>query len=91
MADSTKRLDSNVAGNFFVDATCINCDTCRQLAPTSFEEVGKFSAVTNQPTDDEAIQQVYQALLACPVGSIGAEHSDQIADERRHGELPAPT
>jgi len=50
MADSTKRLDSNVAGNFFVDATCINCDTCRQLAPMSFEEVGKFSAVTTQPT-----------------------------------------
>jgi len=46
MADSKKRLDSNVPGNFFVDATCINCDTCRQLAPRSFEEVGEFSAVT---------------------------------------------
>ncbi|HEX4967858.1 MAG TPA: ferredoxin, partial [Nitrospiraceae bacterium] len=52
MADEKKRLDSNVAGNFFVDATCINCDTCRQLAPASFEEVGTFSAVTKQPTDD---------------------------------------
>ncbi len=50
MADEKKRLDSNVAGNFFVDATCINCDTCRQLAPTSFEEVGNFSAVTT-PAD----------------------------------------
>ena len=88
MADSTKRLDSNVAGNFFVDATCINCDTCRQLAPTSFEEVGKFSAVTNQPTDDEAIQQVYQALLACPVGSIGAEHSDQLRMKDAMGSFP---
>jgi glyoxylase-like metal-dependent hydrolase (beta-lactamase superfamily II)/ferredoxin len=88
MADSTKRLDSNVAGNFFVDATCINCDTCRQLAPTSFEEVGKFSAVTNQPTDDEAIQQVYQALLACPVGSIGAEHSDQLRMKGVMGSFP---
>src|SRR6185436_15883057 len=46
MADEKKRLDSNVTGNFFVDATCINCDTCRQLAPASFEEVGSFSAVT---------------------------------------------
>lgn len=77
MADEKKRLDSNVAGNFFVDATCINCDTCRQLAPASFEEVGTFSAVTKQPTDDRHIQQAYQALLACPVGSIGAEHSDK--------------
>ena len=77
MADEQKRLDSNVAGNFFVDATCINCDTCRQLAPMSFEEIGNFSAVTNQPTDEGPIHQAYQALLACPVGSIGAEHSDK--------------
>jgi glyoxylase-like metal-dependent hydrolase (beta-lactamase superfamily II)/ferredoxin len=78
MADEKKRLDSNVAGNFFVDATCINCDTCRQLAPTSFEEVGKFSAVTRQPTDEGHSHQAYQALLACPVGSIGTEHSDTL-------------
>ncbi len=78
MADEKKRLDSNVAGNFFVDATCINCDTCRQLAPMSFEEVGKFSAVTRQPTDEGRSHQAYQALLACPVGSIGTEHSDQF-------------
>jgi ferredoxin len=78
MADEKKRLDSNVAGNFFVDATCINCDTCRQLAPTSFEEVGDFSAVTQQPTDEGLMHQAYQALLACPVGSIGTEHSDKL-------------
>jgi len=78
MADEQKRLDSNVAGNFFVDATCINCDTCRQLAPASFEEVGSFSAVTKQPTDHGPVQQAYQALLACPVGAIGAEQSDKV-------------
>ena len=78
MADEQKRLDSNIAGNFFVDATCINCDTCRQLAPASFEEVGSFSAVTRQPTDHGPVQQAYQALLACPVGAIGAEQSDKV-------------
>jgi glyoxylase-like metal-dependent hydrolase (beta-lactamase superfamily II)/ferredoxin len=78
MADSKKRLDTNVAGNFFVDATCINCDTCRQLAPRSFEEVGEFSAVTTQPEGSELIHQAYQALLACPVGSIGTEHSEKM-------------
>jgi glyoxylase-like metal-dependent hydrolase (beta-lactamase superfamily II)/ferredoxin len=78
MADEQKRLDSNVAGNFFVDATCINCDTCRQLAPASFEEVGSFSAVTRQPTDHGPVQQAYQALLACPVGAIGTEQSDRL-------------
>ncbi|MBU6432258.1 MAG: ferredoxin [Nitrospirae bacterium] len=76
MADQKKRLDSNVVGDFYVDGTCINCDTCRQLAPTSFEEVGDFSAVTRQPADERQMHQAYQALLACPVGSIGTEHSD---------------
>ncbi|WP_455388200.1 MBL fold metallo-hydrolase [Petrachloros mirabilis] len=79
MANRHKRLDSNIAGNFYVDSTCINCDTCRQLAPTSFEEVGDFSAVTQQPTDEGHVQQAYQALLACPVGSIGTELSDKAA------------
>ena len=77
MADQKKRLDSNVPGNFFVDATCINCDTCRQLAPSSFEEIGDYSAVSRQPDGDTHVHQAYQALLACPVGSIGTEHSDK--------------
>jgi glyoxylase-like metal-dependent hydrolase (beta-lactamase superfamily II)/ferredoxin len=77
MADLKKRLDGNVSGNFFVDATCINCDTCRQLAPRSFEEVGEFSAVTTQPQDATSLHQAYQALLACPVGSIGTERGDK--------------
>ncbi|MCX5722634.1 MAG: MBL fold metallo-hydrolase [Nitrospirae bacterium] len=76
MADQKKRLDSNVAGNFYVDATCINCDTCRQLAPAAFEEVGDFSAVTSQPIGEGPLHQAYQALLACPVGSIGTERSE---------------
>ena len=78
MADRNKRLDSNVAGNFYVDSTCINCDTCRQLAPKSFEEIGEYSAVSRQPERDEHVHQAYQALLACPVGSIGTEQSDKL-------------
>lgn len=79
MAKIDKRLDSNVPGNFYVDATCINCDTCRQLAPGSFEEIGEFSAVSRQPGEGGEVHQAYQALLACPVGSIGTERSDGAA------------
>jgi glyoxylase-like metal-dependent hydrolase (beta-lactamase superfamily II)/ferredoxin len=71
MADQAKRLSTNVPGSFFVDTTCINCDTCRQLAPASFREVGDYSAVVEQPAGDDQVHQAYQALLACPVGSIG--------------------
>lgn len=77
MADRNKRLDSNVAGNFYVDSTCIDCDTCRQLAPDSFEEVGEYSAVTRQPQGEGQLHQAYRALLACPVGSIGTLQSDK--------------
>jgi glyoxylase-like metal-dependent hydrolase (beta-lactamase superfamily II)/ferredoxin len=77
MANQQKRLDSNVPGNFYVDATCIDCDTCRQLASPNFEQIGSYSAVTRQPEGDEQLHRAYQALLACPVGSIGTEHSDQ--------------
>ena len=88
MADQKKRLDSNVAGNFYVDATCINCDTCRQLAPASFEEVGDFSAVTSQPTDESPLHQAYQALLACPVGSIGTEQGEPVRMQEAMASFP---
>ena len=77
MADLRKRLDANRAGNFYVDSTCINCDACRQLAPSSFEEVGEYSAVTHQPATELETRLAYRALLACPTGSIGAEHTNQ--------------
>ena len=30
MANPKKMVAQNVPGDFFVDTTCINCDTCRQ-------------------------------------------------------------
>ena len=90
MADPHKRLDANRAGNFYVDATCINCDACRQLAPASFEEVGDYSAVTHQPATEPEIRQAYRALLACPTGSIGAEHSNQTLLNAAKADFPLP-
>ena len=72
MANASKRLSTNVDGNFFVDSTCINCDTCRQLAPATFSEKDDFSFVAQQPEGRDEIFYAYQALLACSVGSIGA-------------------
>ena len=33
-----EKIDEHYGGNFFVDSTCINCDACRQLAPTFREQ-----------------------------------------------------
>ena len=90
MADYVKRLDANVNGNFYVDSTCINCDACRQLAPSSFEEVGEYSAVTHQPATEPERRQAYRALLACPTGSIGAEHTNQTLLSAAKADFPLP-
>jgi glyoxylase-like metal-dependent hydrolase (beta-lactamase superfamily II)/ferredoxin len=77
MASESKLVKENVDGHFFVDTTCINCDTCRQLAPTVFADQGDFSFVFEQPrTTSEEINAMH-ALLSCPVGSIGNRSEDK--------------
>lgn len=71
MADIKKKLNTNVEGEFFVDSTCINCDTCRQLSPKSFQENGEYSSVYNQPETITDVRAATRALLSCPTGSIG--------------------
>src|SRR5256885_14959817 len=71
MASFEKILPSNVPGDWFVDSTCIDCDTCRQIAPRIFGEADGYSFVQAQPRPDEE-RAALQALVSCPTGSIGA-------------------
>lgn len=71
MANFNTRVPENVPGEFFVDATCIDCDTCRQLAPATFGETATYAFVHTQPQTPKETQQALRALLACPTGSIG--------------------
>jgi len=73
VATLKKKLAKNVEGNFFVDSTCINCDTCRQLAPEVFGEAFDASYVYHQPKDPEEERHALRAILACPTSSIGTE------------------
>ena len=72
MADYKRRLAANVEGAWFVDDTCIDCDACRQYAPDVFAEAGEYSVVQKQPETEDQVWRAELALLACPVGSIGA-------------------
>src|SRR5580698_772707 len=72
MADRAHSLPENVEGPFFVDSTCIDCDTCRQIAPATFGETGEFSYVRRQPSGADEERAAFRALVACPTGSIGA-------------------
>lgn len=71
MANLEKRLPGNVPGDFFVDSTCIDCDTCRQLAPEVFSAAGDASIVSRQPLNIAETRRALLALVACPTGSIG--------------------
>ena len=78
MANRKKRLSENVPGEFFVDKTCINCDTCRQIAPETFDDTGDYSFVFAQPDTEEKTRHALRALLACPTGSIGTLRKNSV-------------
>jgi glyoxylase-like metal-dependent hydrolase (beta-lactamase superfamily II)/ferredoxin len=71
MASELKSVPQNVAGDFFVDTTCIDCDTCRQLAPRTFAEAAETAFVHRQPQSAAETQAALHALVSCPTGSIG--------------------
>ena len=87
MAEIAKRLTENVEGDFYVDASCIDCDACRQIAPASFRDHGGQSSVYHQPQDPGEQHRAFMALVACPTASIGTV-SHRSA---RQGVLAFPT
>ncbi len=72
VAQLALRIPENVAGDFFVDSTCIDCDACRQIAPAVFHDIGSQSAVHHQPASDDELLAAQKALIACPTASIGS-------------------
>lgn len=85
MANFADRLPQNVAGRFYVDAQCIDCDLCRETAPNVFarhDESG-FSYVYRQPLTPEDVALAEEALQGCPVEAIGNDgvESTEAAQE----------
>jgi glyoxylase-like metal-dependent hydrolase (beta-lactamase superfamily II)/ferredoxin len=79
VAQAALRIDANVAGDFFVDSTCIDCDACRQIAPSVFRDAGEQSAVFHQPADGEELLAAQKALVSCPTASIGDVRKRNVA------------
>ncbi|MDQ6651631.1 MAG: MBL fold metallo-hydrolase [Acidobacteriota bacterium] len=80
MANIQERLPENAPGDFYVDASCIDCDTCSQLAPAIFRDHGEQCSVYRQPETDAETRLALMALVACPTGSIGTsqQHNAHI-------------
>jgi len=84
MADLALARAENIPGNFYVDSTCIDCDTCRWVAPASFDRKGGQSIVFDQPGNRHLEIQALQALLACPTSSIGMKFKSEYLTEARN-------
>lgn len=80
MASLSDRLPENVPGEFFVDSTCIDCETCMWLAPGVFREgPNAQSFVWRQPSGEAERLRAQMAMIACPTASIGGPSSKAIA------------
>jgi glyoxylase-like metal-dependent hydrolase (beta-lactamase superfamily II)/ferredoxin len=80
MARESRRLHHNAPGEFFVDSSCIDCDTCRWMAPQTFVEREGQASVRAQPTDDAIRLRAEMALISCPTGSIGTMSKLDLTD-----------
>ncbi len=84
MARIDRRSAANAPGDLFVDDTCIACDTCRRLAPTTFgggEDDVAF--VARQPAPGAERARAMMALVACPVAAIGSSSKEGAAEAAR--------
>ncbi|HJU53029.1 MAG TPA: ferredoxin [Pyrinomonadaceae bacterium] len=73
MADPNDRVEENVAGAYYVDMSCIDCDVCRDTAPDNFtrSDENGYSFVYKQPETEDERAMCEEAMAACPVEAIG--------------------
>jgi len=78
MAEIADKYPENVAGKFYVDEQCIDCDLCRESAPSNFtrSDDGGYSYVFKQPSTPEEEALCMEAMEGCPVEAIGNNGED---------------
>jgi glyoxylase-like metal-dependent hydrolase (beta-lactamase superfamily II)/ferredoxin len=81
MARTDLRNRDNAAGDWFVDTRCIDCGTCREIAPALFAASAGCSVVARQPSAAEG-DDAWLAAQACPTNSIGT-----LSRQHRPGRL----
>ena len=78
MADKDDKHEGSVAGKYYCDTQCIDCDLCRETAPDNYKrnDDGGFSYVYKQPENDEEEALCLEAKEGCPVEAIGSDGAD---------------
>jgi len=75
MPDPNDKVKENIAGPYYVDSSCIDCDVCRDTAPDNFTrfDENNYSFVYKQPENEEERAACDEALTCCPVEAIGKD------------------
>lgn len=75
MANKEDKTPLNVAGEFYNDMSCIDCDLCREIAPGVFtrDDDEAVSYVYKQPSTVEDLALAREALDNCPTETIGCD------------------
>ena len=73
MADRELKYIDNAEGKYYVDQECIDCDLCREVAPTIYlrNDNEGHSFVVKQPEGNGEEEMAKEALDGCPVEAIG--------------------
>ena len=73
MADIADIVKENIAGKYFDDEQCIDCDLCRETAGANFTRQTEdgYSYVFKQPENEEEEELCKEAMENCPVEAIG--------------------
>jgi glyoxylase-like metal-dependent hydrolase (beta-lactamase superfamily II)/ferredoxin len=82
MARLSARLNENAPGDFFVDDSCIDCETCRVIAPRTFGRSDRLgqSIVQHPPGSQKETLRAKMALVSCPTSSIGTASKVDVRD-----------
>ena len=85
MADRDDLWPENASGPFYVDSTCIACDSCCTIAPEHFRMQGRadHSALVRQPVTRSEVDRCNEALAACPVEAIGSDGEQAATPTQR--------
>ncbi|MDR2737881.1 MAG: ferredoxin [Puniceicoccales bacterium] len=73
MAVKENKVSGNVAGKFYVDDQCVDCDLCREICPVCFkrDDENGGSIVYRQPEGEEELALCREAMDSCPLSAIG--------------------
>ena len=95
------RLPQNVPGMFYVVEQCLDCDLCREVAPTVFRRDNEMGTayVFHQPETEEELSLAAEAVRGCPCEAVFSDGDqfdwsvprDSILPAWLRGVAPKPT